>query len=333
MIDTRKSVLICLGVSFLLLSGCLPNSFLITPVSTDRGLEEKVLQRDSWLAFDKIAVVDIDGLIVSGRAPTLFGEGDNPVSRLLEQLDKARKDDRVKAVLVRINSPGGAVTASGLMYDEIRYFRDKSGKPVVAVMMDVAASGGYYVACACDEIVAQPTTVTGSIGVIMQTFDASGTLQKIGLASDAITSGPHKDSGSPLRQMRPQERELFQQIVDDMYEKFVAVVVKGRPRLDEARVRSLADGRVYTAGQALECGLIDRIATLRETVDVLKQRVGADKVQLVTYRKRYEHAPNFYAGPVPAAPGAPGSAQFHLTVPFPPAAGTPQFLYLWAPGL
>jgi len=316
-----------------LLAGCLPNSLLITPVAANRGLEEKVLQRDAWYALDKIALLDVDGLIMSGGTPTLFGESEDPVSRLLEQLDKARKDKLVKAVIVRINSPGGAVTASGLIYDEILHFREKTGKPVVAVMMDVAASGGYYLACACDEIVAQPTTVTGSIGVIMQTFDASGTMHKIGLAADAITSGAHKDSGSPFRQMRAEERELFQSIVNDMYEKFIAVVVAGRPKLDEATIRRLADGRVYTATQAVDNGLIDRIATLRETVKTLKDRVGADKVQLVTYRKTYEYAANYYAGPVPAAPGTPQAAQFSMTLPLPPAAGTPQFLYLWAPGL
>lgn len=322
-------------------SGCLPNSILITPVWTDQGVKEKELYREAAFAADKIAVIDVDGLILNGRKPQLIGAGEHPVSLLLEQLEAARRDDRVKGVILRINSPGGAVTASQLMYDEIVYFRRATGKPATAVMLDVAASGGYYVACACDEIVAQPTTVTGSIGVIMQTVDLSGTMQKIGVRADAITSGPRKDSGSPLREMRPEERAWFQGMIDDFYERFVAVVRAGRPKLSEAQVRELADGRVFTATQALENGLIDRIATFREAIDGLKARIGADKVRVVSYRRPQEHVPNYYAQAPGGAGGdagaAAGGTQVNLInietgdmrLPFSPV---PQFLYLWSPG-
>ncbi len=316
------------SVSCLLLAaGCSAPSLLITPVSGRRTLVETELSRDSFFARDKIALLDVTGVIQNAESGGLFSAGEHPVSLLLEQLDKARRDPRVKAVILRINSPGGTVVASELMHDEITHFR-KSGKPVIAVMMDVAASGGYYVACACDEIVAQPSTVTGSIGVIMLLVDVTGTMNLIGVKTDAITSGVHKDSGSPFRTMRPEERQLFEGVVEDMYERFVRVVDAGRPSLDEAKVRALADGRIYTAGQALETGLIDRIASLRDTIEATKKRIGAENVRLVAYHRAHDYRPNYYA----QSPPPPVNVNLlNLQVPsaFPPP---PRFLYLWHPG-
>ena len=213
---------------------------------------------------------------------------------------------------------------------EIRAFRKETSKPVIAVLMDVAASGGYYIACACDEIVAHPSTITGSIGVIMQSFDIGGTLAKLGVTTDAITSGPNKDAGSPFRAMTPDERELFQKIIDEMYERFVQVVVEGRPKLDEATVRRIADGRVYTATQAVELGLVDRLATMREVIGSTKKRIGADKVRVVAYHRPLGYKPNYYAH----AP-APGSFDINLIrIDLPDWLGsaTPKFMYLWQPG-
>ena len=310
--------------------GCSAPSLLITPVSGRRSLVETELSRDSLLASDKVALIDVTGLLVDAPRFQLLTDGEHPVSLLLEQLDKARRDRSVKAVLLRINSPGGTVVASELMHDEITRFK-QSGKPVVAVMMDVAASGGYYVACACDEIVAQPSTITGSIGVIMQMFDLSGTMQMVGVKSDAITSGVLKDAGSPLRPMRPEEREVFERIVQDMYERFVKVVADGRPGLSEADVRRLADGRIYTAGQALEAGLIDRIATMHGAIDVVKQRARLHRIRLVSYQRASDYRPNYYAQAPSTRGGNVNLVNIELPawLPYP----TPQFMYLWAPGL
>ena len=308
--------------------GCMPPSLLITPVTSKRQLVETELSRDSLFALDKIALIEVSGMIQNAPATRLLGEGEHSVSLLLEQLDKARRDPLVKAVILRINSPGGTVVASELMHDEITHFRGK-GKPVIAVMMDIAASGGYYIACACDEIVAQPSTITGSIGVIMLMFDVSGTMTKIGLKSEAITSGVHKDSGSPFRTMRPEERELFERIVQDMYGRFVKVVADGRPNLDEDAVRALADGRIYTASQALELGLIDRVATMREAIDSTRARVGSKNIRLVTYHRPLGYRPNYYAE-APRTGGDVNLLNIDLPSLVPPV--TPQFLYLWSPG-
>ena len=313
----------------LAIGGCNAPGLLITPVSGRQTLVETVLERDSLFAWDKIALIELNGVIVNAPKPQLLGKGEHPVSYLLEQLEKARRDRAVKAVILRVNSPGGAVVASELMHEDILHFRE-SGKPVIALMMDVAASGAYYIACACDEIVAQPSTVTGSIGVMMQMLDVSETMRMIGVKADAITSGEHKDAGSPLRPMRAEERELFQGIIDQMYDRFVKVVAEGRPELDEDAVRSVADGRIYTASQALELGLIDRIASMRETVDAVKKRVGVKKVRLVTYHRSLGYKPNIRA----SVPGRHDGDVNLLNVDLSdwPLTPTPRFMYLWAPG-
>ena len=327
----RCLAMFALVASWLPLCGCLPNALLITPVSSRQDLVEKELYRDSYFAADKIAIIDVNGLIVNSDRFDLLGRGENPVSLLLEQLDEARKDSRVKAVILRINSPGGGVTASHLMHDEIMRFK-RSGKPIVAVMMDVAASGGYDVACACDKIVAQPSTVTGSIGVIMQMIDWGGTMEMIGVSADAITSGAYKAAGSPFRKLRDEERALFQEIVDDMYERFVKVVDSGRPDLTQEAVRKLADGRIFTAGQALEHGLIDGIASMRQTIEDLKKRIGVKKIRLVAYRRPYAYRPNYYAL-APASASAGGDINLvKLDMPLLANGTTPRFMYLWSPG-
>jgi len=246
------------------LIGCGPTAYKITPVPAQEELQETVVLTEGGLFPTKIAQVEVDGLIVNSRKFSLWGEGENPVSLFAEKLDKAAADPSVKAVVLRINSPGGGVTASDLMYGEVLNFKKRTGRPVVAVLMDVAASGGFYVACSADEIVANPTTVTGSIGVIMQSVNFAGTMSKLGIAADAITSGKMKDAGSPLRPMKPEEREIFQKLVNQFYDRFVAVVAAGRSKkLTEAKVRELADGRVYSAQQALELGFVDHVGSLK----------------------------------------------------------------------
>jgi len=320
----------CVVLSAGAIAGCKAPSLLITPVSEPRELEEIALARDSLLAFDKIALIDVSGTIRNESPIELFVPGENPVSMLLEQLDMARRDPRVKAIILRINSPGGSVVASELMHDEITHFRKESDKPIVALMMDVAASGGYYIACACDEIVAQPSTVTGSIGVIMLMINVSGTMEKIGLRAEAITSGEFKDAGSPFKALSPEDRAIFASIVAEMYERFVEVVAEGRPKLSEEEVRRLADGRVYSAGQALNAGLIDAIASPRETIEQLKEHIGARNVKLVTYARPYEYRPNYYA----KSPAAPAGDVNLLKINLPSAMTphAPEFMYLWSPG-
>lgn len=311
------------------IGACSAPSLLITPVSSRRDLVESELSRESLFARDKIAVIDVSGIIMNANKPGLFTSGEHPVSLLLEELDAARTDPRVKGVLLRINSPGGTVVASELMHNELMHFRETSKKPVVAIMMDVAASGGYYIACACDEIIAHHSTITGSIGVIAQFVDVTGTMNMIGIKTDAVTSGAMKDAGSPLRTMRPEERQVFQNMVNEDYERFLLVVRAGRPNLSAEKVRELADGRVYTGHQAAENGMVDRVASMREAIAVLKKRADVKKVKLVTYHRVADYKPNFYA----SAPHRGGDVNLlNVDLSQTPLNQTPRLMYLWQPG-
>jgi len=328
-VHVRRETLWLVGSTVLLgtlCAGCMPDSFIITPINHEKALVQQELSRDALLAWNKVAVIEVDGVILNANPGGLLSKGENPVSYLLEQLDAARRDPRVKAVVLRVNSPGGSVTASELMYNEILRFR-RSGKPVVVMMLDVAASGAYYISCGADEIVAAHSTVTGSIGVIMQTFDATGTMAKIGLRADAIKSGPQKGGGSPFETMTPDQRAVFQNMVMEMYGQFVDVVAQGRD-LPRDRVLELADGRIYTATQAIENGLIDRIGTMNDAIAEAKRRADIDSAIVVTYMRPYGFAPNYYAH----ATQPPAAAQINmLNVNLGDrwSAGAAPFMYLW----
>jgi protease-4 len=243
-----------------------------------------------------------------------------------EELAKAEKDDHVRALIVRINSPGGTITASDILYHELQAFKTRRKVPVIAVIMDVGASGGYYAALAADTIVVNPTTITGSIGVVMITVNAQGLLEKIGVAPLAFKSGPMKDAGSPFRSLTEPERAVFQGIIDDMYGRFVGLIVQSR-RMPEERVRGLADGRVYTADQALRLGLVDRIGYLEDVVALAKERAGLDQAKVVMYHRPKEYRANIYSLTPPPTSEESTLAQFAAAL----GGGGPRFLYLWWP--
>jgi protease-4 len=311
-----------------LIAGCAPvGSFKVSAIPEDQTLQEKVVYSDPGWVSDRVAVIDISGILMNAYEPKLLGEGEHVVSLAVEKINMAAKDKRVKAVVLRINSPGGSVTASDILYEEIKAFKKKTGKPVIAYFQDVAASGAYYLACAADEIIAERTSITGSIGVIMQMVDFTGTMTKLGIGSDAITSGPYKDAGSPFRKMRPEERELFQKLVDSMYQQFVDVVAAGRPKLTREQALTLADGRVYSAQQALDAGLIDRIATLEEAINIAKERAKIKAALTVVYHRPLAWRGNIYAqSPVSSSPTV-NLVNIEL-----PGDWTkrPRFMYIWS---
>jgi protease-4 len=314
------------------LIGCAPASLLITPVSTNRELEEQVVLRESVWTSNRIVLLDVDGVLRNARAASLLGAGgEHPVSLLAEKLDKAADDDRVKAVVLRINSPGGSVTASDLMYEELRRFRERSGKPVIACMVDVAASGGYYIACAADRIYAHPTTVTGSIGVIAILPEVTGTMDKLGIRTNVIKSGELKDAGSPFREMNAKDEAVFRDLITRFYNRFVEVVKTSRKNLDETRIRELADGRVYPASEARANGLVDEIGTLYDAIAAAKSAAEMEqkKFLVVQYARPLSYRPNIYAE---AGASPPQVNLVNVNLPDWLTGGGPQFLYLWAPG-
>jgi len=219
---------------------------------------------------DTIALVRIEGIIAESAGGGPFGFGyESGTQAIVDQLERAGRDGSVKAVVIRINSPGGSAAASQEIYTAVKRLQ----KPVVVSMGDVAASGGYYVAAGADKIVANPATLTGSIGVIMQSFNLAGLLGRYGVQADTIKSGPFKDTGSMFRPMAAPERQYLQSMVNDVYDQFVRAVAEGR-KLDVAYVKKLADGRVFTGQQALQYKLVDELGGLRHAIEVAKKQAG-----------------------------------------------------------
>jgi len=326
---TPSLAIILVAVSFV--AGCGPGTgFLIRPVPVNEALVETTVSTDpGFFVTDKVALVDVSGLLFNTRGEGLFGPHDNPVSLFVEKIDKAEKDPLVKAVVLRINSPGGGVTASDLMYRRVAELKKERKIPVVAVIEDVGASGAYYLACGADAIVAAPTSVTGSIGVIVQTFSLSGTMAKLGIDAKAITSGPMKDMASPFKPLSADDQKVLQEIVAEFYGRFVDVVAAGRPKLKRDDLKKLADGRIYTGDQALAAGLVDSTGDVKAAVAEAKQRAGTKAVKVVMYDRPWGYKANVYS----AAPL--GGMQVNLLNVSVPGLMTwlePQFLYLWTGG-
>lgn len=207
---------------------------------------------------ERIGVVEINGML----------SGSDPVVR---QLVSFKKDDSIKAVILRVDSPGGAVAPSQEIHDEV--IRVAAKKPVVVSMASVAASGGYYVSIPAHRIVANPGTITGSIGVIMQLTNLEELYGKLGLKSLVVKSGEHKDIASPFRPMTSEDRKILQGVIDDVYDQFVSAVAEGR-NLSVEKVRNLADGRIFTGRQAKEIGLVDELGGMRDAVGIAKDLAG-----------------------------------------------------------
>src|SRR5438093_1223200 len=291
-----------------LLGGCSVLSIDLQPPI--RPLEEDTVEGKGTA---KILLLDLSG-VFSDEPPSLSITTSPPrvplLARVQEELRKAEKDDRIKALIVRINSPGGTITASDTLYREIHEFKRRKKVPAIAAIMDVGASGGYYAALATDTIVAHPTAVTGSIGVVMLTVNAQGLMEKIGVAPLAIKSGSMKDAGSPFRALNPEERAVFQGVINDMYGRFVTLIVQSR-KIQEERVRAFADGRVYTAEQALALGLVDRVAYLDEVVEMAKKAAGVDEARVVMYHRPKEYRASIYSG-TSVAPASAETALAHV---------------------
>jgi protease-4 len=302
-------------------TGCISISLFPAP----QPLREKTIQ---GTAAEKILMIDLSGVIAEKTTGGALGQGEDLVARVKEELTLAAEDNQIKALLLRINSPGGTVTASDLIHHEITLFKTKRGIPVVAVIMDVGASGGYYVAAAADKILAHPTSVTGSVGVIMLRVNAEGLLQKIGIEAGAIKSGAKKDIGSPFRAITEDERAIFQAMIDGFQARFLEVVTKGRGGLSAERLKVVADGRVLTGPQAVQLGLVDRVGYLDDAIETAKQAAGLADARVVMYARPGAYKPTIYS----QSQGEGGlEALARLDVMGLVRGGTPQFLYLWMP--
>ena len=223
---------------------------------------------------DRIALIRIEGVIVDSQAT-------------VGELKKFGENPSIKAIVLRIDTPGGGVVPSQEIYDAVKRVRNKSNKAVIASMGSVAASGGYYIAAATDRIVANPGTLTGSIGVIMETANLEGLLQKIGVAGVIIKSGKYKDVGSPLRKMSAEERGLLQAVMDDVHKQFIEAVAEGRS-MELRAAQLLADGRIFTGRQAKEAKLVDELGDLEDAIQLAAEVVGIEgEPKVVEPRRRF----------------------------------------------
>ncbi|MEM9295214.1 MAG: signal peptide peptidase SppA [Planctomycetota bacterium] len=327
------ALLLLTSIALAPLTACAPQGFTVNLRPAENQFEEVVVIAPERSTRNKVALIDVSGVIANADTGGLFGGGANPVSEFAEQLAKAERDDRVKAILIRIDSPGGSVMATEAMFQEAVRFKAKTGKPVVAQMMTTAASGGFFLACAADEVWAYHSTVTGSIGVIMQLVSVKPALDRWGVEATTIASGANKPAGSPLTQLEDAQREVFASLVDEFYAGFVAVVRERRPDLTDDEIATLADGRVLSGQQAQAAGLIDRVGTLRESAARAAELAGLDRANLVRYRRPLTYVGSPYAT---APAGAPvgevevNLVQLQLDGVTGPTSG---FYYLWAPGL
>jgi protease-4 len=317
-------------LGMILWAGCSGSTgYIIKPVPVNETLEETVRSRDPGLfVSDKIVVIDVSGMITNSRSSGLMGTGENPVSLFVEMVDKAQADPNVKGVVLAINSPGGGVTASDIMYQRLLQFKAARKVPVIASIQDVGASGAYFISCGADRIMATRNSITGSIGVIVQLFSFAGTMEKMGIESKAITSGRFKDMASPFKPVNKEDDALLQGIVNTYYGQFLGVVAKGRPKLTPERIRELADGRVYTGQDALANGLVDELGYVEDAEAEAKALSGAKRVKIVIYHRPLGYRPNEYASAGTVVAGG-SKMDINVNLPNMMELVQPQFLALW----
>ena len=223
---------------------------------------------------DRVALIRIEGVILDAQAT-------------ISELKQYSENPLVKAIVLRIDSPGGGVVPSQEIHDAVKRVKNKSNKAVIASMGTVAASGGYYIAAATDRIIANPGTLTGSIGVIMEMANFGGLMKKVGVEGVVIKSGRFKDVGSPLRKMSDEERKLLQSVMDDVHHQFIQAVADGRS-LEVSDVEPLADGRIYTGRQAKEARLVDELGDLDDAIHIAADIAGMEgEPKVVEPRKRF----------------------------------------------
>jgi len=285
--------LICLiPILLLTFAGCTPH-FHLDFLGKDR-IEEVELIKSK--AKEKILMVDVDGIISSSVNPGLLAREGDILSRIYFRLDKAASDESIKGVILRLDTPGGEVTASDILYNEILRFKEKTGLPVVGLMMGLAASGGYYVASACDYIIAHPSTITGSIGVISIFPNLQELFSRIGLKMNVIKSGEMKDSGGFWRDISEEEKKVFQGIVDELYQKFLDTVYQNRKDfLSREKLEKIADGRVFTASQAHNLKLIDEVGYFDRALKKVLSLASLEEAKVIAYTYYPKQKTNIYA--------------------------------------
>ncbi|MFO0842626.1 MAG: S49 family peptidase [Gemmataceae bacterium] len=275
----------------------------------------------------KVAVVDVDGVLANLNNVGPFSLGENPVAAFKEKLDACAADPCVKAVVLRINTPGGAVAATDLMWHELVRFRQATGKPVVACLLDLGTGGGYFLATGCDAVYAIPSAVVGGVGVLLNLWDGKDNQGQAAIYPERVVAGEKIDMGTLIRKLTPQEKEILEGMAKGYHQRFKEVVTKARPKA--AAKPDLFDGRVMAADQALQAGLIDGVGYPDEAIAAACQLAKVGPAQPVMYRRQGDQARSLYAT-TPNRPISSGGL-LGLNIPGPDRAKLPTFLYMWLP--
>lgn len=262
--------------TFFIASGALSNLFNFE--FEDLDIQETTVRQGSFT--EKIAVVHLDGAIMDLGTGGFFEQND--YKTVIRSLQKAFNDKTVEGIVFKVDSPGGGVYETAEIHRTIVEGLEETDKPFYVSMGNMAASGGYYVAAPADKIFANPSTITGSIGVIMESVNFTGLAEKYGVTFNTIKSGKHKDIMSSTREMTEEEEEILQSMIDEMFDEFVRVIAEGR-NLDEKRVREIGDGRIYTGKQAKEIDLVDEIGNLDDTIDQMMADHNLEDASVVEY--------------------------------------------------
>ena len=320
----RLRFFICLVsiVIFLISFGCA--TINLSPSIGD--LEEVTIEGSG---SEKILMVDFEGIINNQKDKDFAGRTTElgMVEKIRGVIEKAEKDNKIKALLLKVNSPGGTVTASDIIFKLLKVYKESNKVKIYIQVMDLAASGGYYVSLAGDKIIAHPTSLVGSIGVIALKVNLEELMSKIGVNWEIVKSGDKKDFMSPFRSFTKEERDLFQNTIDKYHKRFVTKIAENRSQLKMPEVKLLADGRVFDAEQAKELKLIDHIGYLTDTIERIKSDLGNLNLKLITYHRSSNYQGNIYSQF--QKPTTFNMINFDLGLN--PNSLSPYFLYIWSP--
>ena len=324
----RIGFIVLILTSITIMGGCAAPQVKLFSDASD-PLKESILQGTEK---GKVLVVSLQGVISTRPKEGTFRTMPSMVQEIVSQLRMAEKDKEIKCLLLKVDSPGGTVTASDILYNEILAFKERTKAKIVVSMMDIAASGGYYVSLPADVIFAHPTTITGSIGVMFMRPNVTGLIDKIGLTMDVNKSGENKDMGSPFRRPTEEETQILQDLTDGLADQFLKLVVKHRG-LEETTLSMISTARVYLPAEAKALGLIDRIGYLDEAVaEALKISGLPEKAKVVAYRRTAFPNDNLY-NPLTTSSNIQAKPLFDLGIQNAATHLTPGFYYVWTPAI
>jgi len=323
----RRSIYIIAAVAMLVSVGCQAPKIRLFPSAAD-PLKEFTLEGEEE---GKVLVVHVRGMISDAPRKHFITTRPSMVQEVVSQLRKAENDSEVRALLLKINSPGGSVTASDILYHEIAAFKQKTKAKVVVAMMGVAASGGYYISLPADYIFAHPTTVTGSVGVLFLRPDVSGLMEKVGVGVEVSKTGENKDMGSPFRQATAEEKKIIRNLIDQLGSRFLDRIVAHR-KIDTNQLSEISSARIFLAREALTLGMVDRIGYIADAVKKAKELAGlSENAKIIVYRRTEYPDDNLYNTATSQYEGR-GMSIVSLDLPASLTSLQAGFYYLWQPG-